>query len=178
MLFITLTFASCTSDNSNTEVSEKSNWDLSENFLKNGVELGILNDLDQLNRSMDLLVNEVSDFEEGHHIVYVIKSIENKLYMTGYQIYDNDNKLIEEKGINGFEKVGGPAPIDFISDAGGCPDGYSSLGKCGNFGSDRNECLGDLAQGYFSSNLSGIGDCAEVRLIVGGFNTRACGRTC
>ena len=63
-------------------------------------------------------------------------------------------------------------------EAGNCPNGYSSLGTCGNFNQNQSDCLGSLTQTYFSDNLSAIGDCAEVRLIVGTLSTRACGRTC
>jgi len=174
-IILSITLNSCNSEENEIETKNNSSWTLSENFLKDGVKLGSITNIDKLNKSMSLLISEINEFEEGYHIVYAIKTIEQDLYMTGYQIYDTNNALVKEEGKTSFLKIGGP----YISfDAGDCPEGYTSLGKCNNFSADRDDCLGGLAQNYFSESLSSIGDCAEVRLIVGAFTTRACGRTC
>jgi hypothetical protein len=185
LLVFSLILLSCSENRTNADKPEifdknKSFRIVDDRFLENGLLISGVSNLSKLHKNLQKIVDEINNFEEGFTIVYKLNLKRQKIYLTGYGIYNTKNKLVEIKVLNNENnaKTGSPVFVPSISPASPCPDGYPNLGTCSNFGSGTEDCLSDLAQDYFSSNLSSPGDCAQVMLTVGTFNTRACGESC
>ncbi len=173
---------SCTNDEST--IPDSADLDLKvtlnfEGFMENGVKLSSSDDPETLNKSIRFMIKELENYEKDNLIHYVLEEKEGDIYLTGYGIYNNEGTLLKSEHIyenrNNERSIPPYIPPNLV--AGPCPEGYTSLGSCSNFG-DTESCLGDLATDYFSNNLNSPGDCAQVRLTVGALNTQACGQNC
>uniref|UniRef100_UPI00404B8F23 hypothetical protein n=1 Tax=Gelidibacter sp. TaxID=2018083 RepID=UPI00404B8F23 len=125
--------------------------------------------------SRELIKNnsEVTDviitisFKDGKALISEIieLDIKNNIIRQSAK-YDNSKKSY-------IANRGGPFNPNFAN----CPSGYTELASCSNI-NNPSECAGNAAQAYFSENVSGIGDCANVQIQVGTFTTKVCGKTC
>ena len=185
LVIFSLILLSCSENRTDADKPEifdkkKSFRIVDDRFLDSGLLISEVSNLSKLDKNLQKIVDEIKNFEEGFTIVYKLNLKKKKIYLTGYGIYNTKNKLVKSEMLNNENnaKTGSPVFVPSLSPADPCPAGYTNLGKCSNFGSGTEDCLADLTQDYFSSNLSSPGDCAQVMLTVGAFNTRACGETC
>lgn len=183
-MIFSLILISCSENKTDTEKLEifdnkKSFRIVDDRFLENGILISEVSNLSKLDKNLQKILGEIKNFEDGSTIVYKLNLKNQKIYLIGYGIYNTKSKLVRSEMINSVSnaKIGSPVFKPTLSLAAPCPNGFTNLGKCSNFG-NTDDCLADKTQGYFSSNLSSPGDCAQVMLRVGAFNTRACGKTC
>lgn len=141
-------------------------------LFENGVVIGNINDPKQLKSSLVLLSNEISEIrdenEEVESIVLFISNDDKKIILDGYQLISNEDKTIEFKSNTRLKE---PIP------AGSCPDGFTDLGTCSNFG-DTEECIAGKVSAHFSNTLAGPGDCSTVQVKIGTLSSRVCGGGC
>ncbi len=108
-------------------------------------------------------------FENGKAIISEIVFFDNvsKSVISGFILNYNTMK---------YESISASTQ-SWISLAGGCPSGYSSLGTCSNFSSPK-ECITKKLSNFLAVNISGVGDCENVQVSVGSLATTVCGKTC
>lgn len=142
----------------------------------------------RLSRSILLFVEEakfmLDENKEATHVTMDVRIKDGKAIVSNVLLLDIKNKKIlspsaspEREGAV-IEKVALP-DFDLLFN-GRCPSGYTSLGTCSTTAKaqDRSNCIGSALNSFYSSNLSGLNDCAETRVSVGVFNIQIYGRTC
>ena len=118
-----------------------------------------------------LLLNENP---KATNVIYNLTIKNNKVYIDNVSLINVNNKKII-KSVKYHSKI--EPDLDLLFNGARCPKGFSQVGSCSNVSGETQECVGGYLAGYFSENISGVGDCATVQVNVGYFNTRVYGQT-
>ncbi len=186
--FVLLVFFSCTQDESVSDIQQSK--DLIENVpiefgsldLSKGVPLAKTNDSKGITASLKMLFSEINEMKNKNkeigEVVLHLSEMSGVVTLQGYHLISKDQKILEfrHSSLSSQTESRWPNPI-FILPAAACPNGYTDLGSCSNFG-DTEECVGELISDHFSNSLNAPGDCANAQVQVGVLNTRVCGSTC
>ncbi len=109
-------------------------------------------------------------------VVLNLKFVENKVYLESYAYLDSNKKIISKYifNQNTYAKI---PDLDGLFNGASCPKGYTQLASCGNL-DETAACVSSAVGTYLANNISAVGDCANVQVNVGLFNTRVCGQGC
>lgn len=143
----------------------------------------------QLTKSISVLNNDSKEIldknSEVTNVVTNISFINGKATISKIlYINEDQKKIIEGYEYESTTKTYNRLPTDEESlninwnDAifgSYSPSGYSEVASCGN-GNNPKECVTKAVSSYLSTNISGVGDCANVQVNVGIMSTRVCGK--
>lgn len=146
--------------------------DFNEAFCKkiNLMHAEILNEIKN-SKEFDV-VNLKLKAEQGRFIIEQIIFIDTKSNQVVKLIELVDSALIEVKKDQLSTRNGESSLF------GRCPQGWSTVGSCSNFGGNTQACVGNHVSAYLSAQISSVGDCARVQVSVGTLTTTVCGQSC
>ncbi|MEM6722052.1 MAG: hypothetical protein AAF611_22175 [Bacteroidota bacterium] len=137
----------------------------------------------KIEKSMHQIISESNDLIKDSETTDVILDITfsgGKAFISSIIEFNSDtNTVISanyfDQKTNAYQKSvpGDSDNLDFAR----CPEGYTQLASCGNL-SNPQRCVSNAVASYLTAEISNIGDCADVRVQVGTFTTRVCGKTC
>ncbi|MBE99082.1 hypothetical protein [Flavobacterium coralii] len=123
-------------------------------------------------------LREIEDLSDADNITTKINFSNGKAVITEVIYTDSKTDTViraYELVENEYVATSLPGPISAY--VGACPSGYKEIANCSNL-SEPQECVENAVSTYMTSNLKAVGNCVDVRVSIGAFNTKVCGKKC
>lgn len=193
VLFLIISFTACSNEEKSTDKIDLTGMDIKissrlgdDPFLFEYADLAELENKAK-ETAASLIEESLETINEGFFTNVIItfsykngKALISEFYLLNTRDDYIEGKIADDEATQTFYAPSSAAlllVLDNYVNGSNCPQGYTMVNSCSNTGNTKG-CVGGAVESYLSSNISSVGDCANIQFKVGLLNTRVCGKTC